>query len=125
MGAAGQITQCQSLELTSPRTAPPADALKVITGQGMPSHRHHDFGNLYIRINVKFPDSIDPSVIPSLEAALPPRKPLGKIPAGKHMDEVMLEEPNERQRMANDRDENMEDDEEEGGRGPGVQCAQQ
>ncbi len=100
-----------------------ADALKVLTNQGMPSHRHHDFGNLYVRIQVKFPDSIDPAVIPQLEAALPPRKPLPKLPAGKHLEEVMLEEPNERQRMAGDRDDAMDEDDEEGGR-PGVQCAQ-
>lgn len=100
------------------------NALKVLTNQGMPSHRHHDFGNLYVRIQVKFPDSIDPAVIPQLEAALPPRKPLPKLPAGKHLEEVMLEEPNERQRMAGDRDDAMDEDDEEGGR-PGVQCAQQ
>jgi len=99
------------------------NALKVLTGQGMPSHRHHDFGNLYIRIQVKFPDSIDPALIPQLEAALPPRKPLAALPPNKHMEEVMLEEPNERQRMANDRDDAMDEDEEDGR--PGVQCAQQ
>jgi DnaJ family protein A protein 2 len=38
------------------------------------------------------------------------------------MEEVMLEEPNERQRMANERDEAMDEDDEDGR--PGVQCAQ-
>ena len=28
---------------------------KVIRGQGMPSYRHHDFGNLYVQFDVKFP----------------------------------------------------------------------
>ncbi|KAJ5483908.1 Mitochondrial protein import protein mas5 [Penicillium diatomitis] len=32
------------------------DAIKVIHGQGMPSFRHHDFGNLYIKFDVKFPE---------------------------------------------------------------------
>lgn len=31
------------------------DSVKIVRGQGMPSYRHHDFGNLYIHFNVKFP----------------------------------------------------------------------
>lgn len=30
--------------------------IKMIRGQGMPSYRHHDYGNLYIQFDVKFPD---------------------------------------------------------------------
>lgn len=56
--------------------------VKVIRGQGMPSYRHHDFGNLYIQFNVKFPERITgPDDGPMTEAArkaleqiLPPRK---------------------------------------------------
>lgn len=40
----------RSMSLTS------ADAVKMVRGQGMPSHRHHDFGNLYIQFAVKFPE---------------------------------------------------------------------
>ncbi|KAJ5121851.1 Mitochondrial protein import protein mas5 [Penicillium atrosanguineum] len=32
------------------------DAIKVISGQGMPSFRHHDHGNLYVKFDVKFPE---------------------------------------------------------------------
>ncbi|RWA11377.1 hypothetical protein EKO27_g3698 [Xylaria grammica] len=32
------------------------DAVKMVRGQGMPSHRHHDFGNMYIQFAVKFPE---------------------------------------------------------------------
>ncbi|KAF2281280.1 DnaJ-domain-containing protein [Westerdykella ornata] len=32
--------------------------VKVIRGQGMPSYRHHDFGNLYIQFDVRFPERI-------------------------------------------------------------------
>lgn len=28
----------------------------MLRGQGMPSPRHHDFGNMYIEFNVKFPE---------------------------------------------------------------------
>ena len=90
----------------------------------MPSFRHHEPGELYVRINVKFPESIDPDVIPMLENALPPRKDMAKFAKKTHVDEVVLEEPNDRQRRsAATNGEDMEVDEEEGGRG-GVQCAQ-
>ena len=89
----------------------------------MPSFRHHEPGELYVKISVKFPETIDPAVIPMLENALPPRKDLAKLGKKKHIDEVMLEEPNDRQRRsaATNGDE-MDEDEEEGR--PGVQCAQ-
>jgi DnaJ family protein A protein 2 len=37
------------------------DSLKVISGQGMPSYRHHELGDLYVQIKVNFPASIDPT----------------------------------------------------------------
>lgn len=58
--------------------------VKVIRGQGMPSYRHHDFGNLYIQFEVKFPpvltrllpesEDYDPSAQQNLEDVLGPRK---------------------------------------------------
>lgn len=104
------------------------DALKVISHQGMPSHRHHDMGDLYVRITVNFPSHIDPNVIGLLEQALPPRNKLVMPPApsGKKfaIDEVTLEEPNDRQRRAAQNGDEMDEDDDERG-GPGVQCAQQ
>ncbi|EEY18643.1 chaperone protein dnaJ 2 [Verticillium alfalfae VaMs.102] len=32
------------------------DAVKMVRGQGMPSERHHDHGNMYIQFSVKFPE---------------------------------------------------------------------
>jgi len=88
----------------------------------MPSFRHHELGDLYVRINVKFPESIDPAVIPALEQALPARKSIGKLGKNVHMDEVTLEEPNDRQkRSAASNGDEMDEDEEDGR--PGVQCA--
>lgn len=46
----------------------------MVRGQGMPSYRHHDFGNLYIQFNVKFPEknwTEDPAAFESLRAILP------------------------------------------------------
>lgn len=99
------------------------DALKVISHQGMPSFRHHELGDLYIKIHVKFPDSIDPAVIPALESALPKRKAIKQFGKQIHVDEVTLEEPNDRQkRSATSNGDEMDEDEEDGR--PGVQCAQ-
>lgn len=50
------------------------DAVKMVRGQGMPSPRHHDFGNLYIRFNVIFPEkgwNQDPQAYETLRALLP------------------------------------------------------
>ncbi|KAI9637941.1 uncharacterized protein MKK02DRAFT_31479 [Dioszegia hungarica] len=99
------------------------NAMRVISHQGMPSFRHHEMGDLYVRITVNFPQSIDPAVIPMLEKALPARKKVANIPKKTHVDEVTLEEPNDRQRrQAQNGDEMDEDDDERGG--AGVQCAQ-
>src|SRR5271156_5644286 len=48
-------------------------AIKVIKVQGMPSFRHHDFGNLYIQFDVKFPDKTELRNIELLENVFPPR----------------------------------------------------
>jgi DnaJ family protein A protein 2 len=50
------------------------DAVKMIRGQGMPSYRHHDFGNMYIRFTVKFPEkgwTQDPEAFEALRKILP------------------------------------------------------
>ncbi|KAL1411060.1 Type I HSP40 co-chaperone [Vanrija albida] len=98
-------------------------ALKTITGQGMPSYRHHELGDLFVRLNVVFPDHLDASSFPLLEKALPKRPELPKLEKGHHLDEVTLEEPNDRQRRtaASNGDDMDEDDDDR----PGVQCAQQ
>jgi len=50
------------------------DSVKMIRGQGMPSPRHHDHGNMYIRFNVKFPEknwTDDAAAFESLRKILP------------------------------------------------------
>lgn len=100
------------------------DALKVISGQGMPSFRHHEPGDLYVRIAVKFPESVVPDVIPLLEKALPARQLVSKAKKGIVVDEVMLEEPNDRQRRSAAANGDEMDEDDEDGRPQGVQCAQ-
>ncbi|KXX75894.1 Mitochondrial protein import protein mas5 [Madurella mycetomatis] len=49
-------------------------SVKMIRGQGMPSYRHHDFGNMYIQFNVRFPEknwTVDPAAFDALRKCLP------------------------------------------------------
>ncbi|KAJ2933985.1 hypothetical protein H1R20_g3116, partial [Candolleomyces eurysporus] len=94
--------------------------LKVIHGQGMPSLRHHEPGDLFVKLSVKFPEHIDPAVISHLEQALPPRKPMDPIEKGAHIEEVVLAEPDQRRRP-DSRDDAMDEDGDE----PRVQCGNQ
>jgi len=100
--------------------------LKVIQGQGMPSQRHHELGDLYVRVNVRFPESLLPESIPHLERALPPRDPIKATPKATLIEDVSLSDLDARQQRertkkdTNGEDEMMDEDE-----SPRVQCANQ
>ncbi len=66
----------------------------MIRGQGMPSMRHHDFGNLYIQFDVKFPVAgfNSPEKIQMLENILPPRRQQAQPPHDAMVDDFKLEE---------------------------------
>lgn len=96
------------------------DDLKVIHGQGMPSHRHHDLGDLFVKVSIKWPEHIDPSKIHLLEEVLPARRPLPKYPKGTLVEEVGMSDVDPRQERAM-QEEAMDEDEGE----PRVQCANQ
>jgi len=96
--------------------------LKVIRGQGMPSQRHHEPGDMFVKLSVKFPDTIDPSLVHHLEAALPPRKKIQKFGKSTLVEEVDMVDLDARQREAMDRDPDAMD--EDDGQ-PRVQCANQ
>lgn len=66
--------------------------IKVIKGQGMPSLRHHDFGNLYIRFDVKFPPGDKMRHLELLENVLPPRPRQNIPPADAMIEDFDLEE---------------------------------
>jgi len=106
-------------------TIPPGDVvkqddMKVIHGQGMPSQRHHEMGDLYVNISIKWPEHIDPSKIHLLEQVLPPRKPLPKLPKNVLSEEVEMSDVDPRQERVMQED-NMDEDDTE----PRVQCANQ
>ncbi|KAL9527426.1 Mitochondrial protein [Sphaerulina musiva] len=112
--------------------------VKVIRGQGMPSYRHHDHGNLYVQFDVKFPErlsgppdadgyptSLAPEQIKALESVLPPRQPQSIPPPDAMTEDYTLEKVDpsqEGERLA--RGATDEDDDEMGG-GERVQCASQ
>ncbi|KAH9946410.1 uncharacterized protein BXZ73DRAFT_95908 [Epithele typhae] len=97
------------------------DDLKVIRGQGMPSQRHHEPGDLFVKISVKFPDSIPLESVPLLEQALPPRQAIEKFDKGLAVEEVELDEVDQRQRERATGEDAMDEDDEQ----PRVQCANQ
>ena len=107
--------------------------VKVIRGQGMPSYRHHDFGNLYVRFDVKFPErlggpngeSMSPQDITALERILGPRKQVQQPPSDSMVEDFQLEDvdPMRDQRIPGA---TMDDDEDDMHSGPErVQCASQ
>ncbi|KAF7984077.1 hypothetical protein HWV62_17638 [Athelia sp. TMB] len=99
------------------------DELKVIRGQGMPSKRHHEPGDMFVKFTVKFPEHMDPAVISHLEKALPPRNPIEKFPKSTLLEEVDLDEVDARAGARAMQDDPMDGEYSEGE--PRVQCANQ
>ncbi|GAA6060342.1 hypothetical protein JCM10212_000439 [Sporobolomyces blumeae] len=117
-------------------TIPPGEVikpgtLKNLPGQGMPSHRNHDMGDLIVQINVKFPERLDPETLAPLESILPPRPALPTYPKEIHIDEVDMVDAAERRTKSGMGNQGaygdaMDTDDEDGpGGGPQVQCANQ
>ena len=90
----------------------------------MPSQRHHEPGDLFVKLHVKFPETLDPQVFPLLERALPPRKPLPKFDKNAVIEEAVLSDLDARQQQEQARGDSDAMDEDEPGE-PRVQCAQQ
>ncbi|KAF7322769.1 hypothetical protein HMN09_00056200 [Mycena chlorophos] len=95
--------------------------IKVIHGQGMPSQRHHEPGDMYVKLSVKFPESVDIAAIPLLEKALPPRNPIKTFPKNVIIEEVNMDSVDTRSRNPL-RDDAMDEDTDGE---PRVQCANQ
>lgn len=91
----------------------------------MPSQRHHEPGDLYVKFTVKFPDHLDPAVIPLLERTLPPRKPTEKFPKNIIIEEASLDEVDTRSRQKAERMQDGDPMDEDGEGEPRVQCANQ
>ena len=94
--------------------------LKIVRGQGMPIHRRiYDFGNLFIKFDVKFPDRLSSEQVSGLLNILPKKETVKR--SIEHEEEFSIETPD----MEADAAGAEEEDEDDGARGGGVQCAQQ
>jgi DnaJ family protein A protein 2 len=99
--------------------------VKMVRGQGMPSYRHHDYGNLYIRFEVKFPEkswTTDPQAFETLKAILPPSKDVE--PAAEYIDVVDLEDADTGSQSRSNAMNDDDDDDHPAG-AERVQCASQ
>lgn len=94
--------------------------LKCVEHEGMPIYKNpFEKGNLFIKFHVDFPDSMDPEKIKTIEWCLPER-PGFVMPEGEHVEEVSLQDFEETRQRANYH--SSDDEDGEGGQGPGIQC---
>ena len=78
--------------------------------------RHHDFGNLYIQFDVKFPPQLfnTPDKIQLLEEILPPRKPGVEPPMDAMVDDFQLEQVDQSGQRRAQGATGMDEDDEDG-----------
>ena len=78
--------------------------------------RHHDFGNLYVQFDVKFPPEMfnTPEKIQMLEQILPPRKETIQPPPDAMIDDFALEAVDQGGQRRAQGATQMEEDEEDG-----------
>ncbi|KAK5990375.1 Mitochondrial protein import protein mas5 [Cladobotryum mycophilum] len=106
-------------------------SVKMIRGQGMPSYRHHDHGNMYIQFDVKFPEknwTDDPTAFEALQKLLPSPSLQAVPPAEAMTEPADLEDPDSKGQSKVFGDPNAmvdEDDEDGHPGGERVQCASQ
>jgi DnaJ family protein A protein 2 len=103
-------------------------SVKMIRGQGMPSPRHHDFGNMFVQFDVKFPEkhwTSDPQAFEALKAILPSPAQTN-LPPDDTMTEAADLEDIDANSQARAAGHGMEDEDEDGQPGgERVQCAAQ
>lgn len=98
----------------------------MIRGQGMPSYRHHDFGNMYIQFNVKFPEknwTQDPAAFDAIRRCLPPPELVNTPPPEAMTEPADLEDVDNSSRGFNGTA--MDEDEDNEPHAERVQCASQ
>lgn len=103
-------------------------SIKMIRGQGMPSYRHHDYGNLYVQFDVKFPEknwTTDEAVFEAIKNILPETVPKIQPPPETMTEAVDLEDVDPSQQARAQGNGSMDEDDEEMRGGERVQCASQ
>jgi len=112
---------------TNPGEVIEPESIRGVMGEGMPIPNRHENGNLYLLFDVQMPSNHfleDESHYKRLESAFPPKpvtKPLGEEVSLHDFDERRYNGESSRREAYHGDD----SDDEMGGRGPGVQCAQQ
>lgn len=101
----------------------------MIRGQGMPSYRHHDFGNMYVQFDVKFPEknwTTDPAAFEALKALLP-STPQTITPPAETMTEIVDLEDVDASQQSRAAGHGADEDDEDGhpAGAERVQCASQ
>jgi DnaJ family protein A protein 2 len=103
-------------------------ALKMIRGQGMPSYRHHDYGNMYIQFDVKFPEknwTENPAAFEALRKFLPAPELVNTPPADAMTEPADLEDVDASSSSRGFNGAAADDDEEHEPHAERVQCASQ
>ncbi|KAJ2905038.1 Mitochondrial protein import protein mas5 [Zalerion maritima] len=102
--------------------------VKMVRGQGMPSPRHHNTGNLFLQFNIKFPEknwTVDPSHFNALRAILPSPALTAIAPPGAMTEPADLEELDSQAQGRAFGGQGMDEDEDGHPHGERVQCASQ
>lgn len=104
-------------------------SVKLIRGQGMPSFRHHDCGNMYVQFDVKFPEkgfTTNAAAFATLKQILPPAATTIVPPPETMVDPADLEDVDPSQQARAQGAAGMDEDDEDGHPGgERVQCASQ
>ncbi|SPQ18694.1 0aa2f713-64ac-45ab-bdf9-db0bc05e1fa9 [Thermothielavioides terrestris] len=104
-------------------------SVKMIRGQGMPSYRHHTFGNMYIQFSVKFPEknwTQDYAAFEALRRVLPAPEVVNTPPSEAMTEPVDLEDIDSSARaFPNGGGSAMDEDEDNEPHAERVQCATQ
>jgi DnaJ family protein A protein 2 len=116
--------------LSDPDAAKGNRMMKCVVGEGMPTFRDQtEYGNLFLILNIQFPDTIAAEAIPTLRGLLPP--PLNSVTAKEgeeNVDVCTLETKDPVASYNYNKPVTQDEDEDEGhgmGSGGNVQCAQQ
>jgi DnaJ homolog subfamily A member 2 len=80
----------------------------------MPSYRHHDYGNLYIQFDVKFPETGEMQNLALLERVLPPRQTENPPPLDAMVEDFELEEVDPRGQARAQGATGLDDEDEDG-----------
>jgi len=100
--------------------------IKIIEGKGMPSYRHHNFGNMVVKFDIEFPAAnfATQEQMMALEAVLPSRPKLA-IPADANVEEVILADADPSKYSSSGQPMEEDEDEDMHGGAERVQCASQ